>query len=140
MAKMKRFPPLPTISDIIKIYGLSAKQQLSQNFILDLNITGKANQLTNQVALLTCMHACNVSVDKMVRVAGPNREGCVCEVGPGPGSITRSLLTANVKNVVVVEKDHRFMPSLEVCQTPPHYAKDWIQTTDCPFEGTKVVP
>lgn len=50
----------------------------------------------------------------MVRVANPNPEGCVCEVGPGPGGITRSLLKANIRNVVVVERDSRFIPSLEV--------------------------
>lgn len=38
--KGMRLPPMPRIADIIRLYGLSAKKQLSQNFILDFNVAG----------------------------------------------------------------------------------------------------
>lgn len=38
-------PRLPSVREIIKLYGLTAKSQLSQNFILDKNITGKIHDL-----------------------------------------------------------------------------------------------
>ncbi len=40
----------------------------------------------------------------------------VCEVGSGPGSLTRSVLQAGVKHVAAVEIDKRFIPILEVGQ------------------------
>ena len=49
----------------------------------------------------------------------------VCEVGPGPGTLTRSILNANPSSVIVVEKDQRFLPSLEVRQ------RDVVSTCDC---------
>ncbi|KAI9032915.1 S-adenosyl-L-methionine-dependent methyltransferase [Phycomyces nitens] len=83
-------PKLPSIRELIKIYGLSAKSQLSQNFILDKNIT-----------------------DKIVRTASLSEATpLVVEVGPGPGLLTRSILDSGAPNVVAVEKDDRFQPTL----------------------------
>jgi dimethyladenosine transferase 1 len=89
-----RLPPLPTTRELIRLFGLSAKQQLSQNFLLDLNIT-----------------------DKIVRHAGDLTTKTVVEVGPGPGSLTRSILKARARRLIVVEKDRRFLPALELLKS-----------------------
>ncbi|XP_046544833.1 dimethyladenosine transferase 1, mitochondrial-like [Haliotis rubra] len=86
-----RLPPLPTVSEIVHLYQLTARKQLAQNFLLDMNLTRK-----------------------VVRKAGSLKGGFVCEVGPGPGGITRSILNTDAKQVVVVEKDRRFIPGLQM--------------------------
>ncbi|PVD23825.1 hypothetical protein C0Q70_17099 [Pomacea canaliculata] len=86
-----RLPPLPSMQDLIRLYQLRARKQLSQNFLLDMNLTRK-----------------------IVKSAGKLDGGFVCEVGPGPGGITRSLLNTGAHHVAVVEKDRRFLPSLQL--------------------------
>jgi 16S rRNA (adenine1518-N6/adenine1519-N6)-dimethyltransferase len=80
---------LPPLRDIIRELGLSAKKSLGQNFILDLNLTGR-----------------------IARSAGPLAGVTVAEIGPGPGGLTRALLAEGAARVIAVEKDARCLPAL----------------------------
>ena len=60
---------LPPLRDVIKRHDLAAKKSLGQNFLLDLNLTGR-----------------------IARAAGPLEGVTVVEIGPGPGGLTRALL------------------------------------------------
>ncbi|EDO32435.1 predicted protein [Nematostella vectensis] len=87
-----RLPPMPKVSDLLRLYGLTAQKQFSQNFILDLNITDKIAKVSD---VFDCY---------------------VCEVGAGPGSLTRSILNAGARHVAAVEIDRRFLPSLQLLE------------------------
>ena len=81
---------LPPLREVIERHGLQAKKSLGQNFLLDLNLTGK-----------------------VARTAGDLSAATVIEVGPGPGGLTRALLMHGAASVVAIERDARCIAALE---------------------------
>jgi 16S rRNA (adenine1518-N6/adenine1519-N6)-dimethyltransferase len=84
---------LPSLSDVIKTHDLRAKKALGQNFIMDPAITGRI------------AFAANITADQTV-----------IEVGPGPGGLTRSLLSTPAKKVVAIEYDTRAVGAMRDLQ------------------------
>ena len=80
---------MPPLREVIARHGLAARKGLGQNFLLDLNLTGR-----------------------IARSAGPLAECDVLEIGPGPGGLTRAMLEAGARRVVAIERDQRCLPAL----------------------------
>ncbi len=80
---------LPPLREVIDQYGLKAKKLLGQNFLTDLNLTGK-----------------------IARSAGNLENSIIYEVGPGPGALTRGLLENGAAHVFAVEMDSRCIDAL----------------------------
>ncbi|KKX34390.1 16S rRNA (adenine(1518)-N(6)/adenine(1519)-N(6))-dimethyltransferase RsmA [Rhizobium sp. LC145] len=87
---------LPPLRDVIQRHGLDARKALGQNFLLDLNLT-----------------------QKIARSAGPLEGVTVFEVGPGPGGLTRAILSLGAKKVIAIERDSRCLPAL--AEIADHY-------------------
>jgi 16S rRNA (adenine1518-N6/adenine1519-N6)-dimethyltransferase len=88
---------LPPLREVIARHDLAAKKSLGQNFLLDLNLTGK-----------------------VARAAGDLTGATVIEVGPGPGGLTRALLMHGARKVVAIERDERCLPALaEIADAHP---------------------
>lgn len=92
----------PTIRDLLRLYGVRSKRSLSQNFLLDSNVTNRIARAMDGVAGRT-----------------------VIEVGPGPGLLTRSLLEQGAARVIAVEKDQRFRPFMQTLQE--QFGEDRLQ-------------
>lgn len=86
---MNAIDDLPPLRDVIETHGLNARKSLGQNFLLDLNLTSK-----------------------IARQAGDVTECDVLEIGPGPGGLTRGLLSQGARRVLAIEKDARCLPAL----------------------------
>ncbi|WP_416368203.1 16S rRNA (adenine(1518)-N(6)/adenine(1519)-N(6))-dimethyltransferase RsmA [Tritonibacter mobilis] len=87
---MSAIDNLPPLREVIATHQLSARKSLGQNFLLDLNLTAK---IARQAGDLT---------------------GCdVLEIGPGPGGLTRGLLSEGARKILAIEKDQRCLPALE---------------------------
>ncbi|MFC1673761.1 16S rRNA (adenine(1518)-N(6)/adenine(1519)-N(6))-dimethyltransferase RsmA [Pseudomonadota bacterium] len=88
---------LPPLRDIIAKYDLAARKNLGQNFLLDLNLTGR-----------------------IARTAGDLSDTTVIEVGPGPGGLTRAILAAGAKKVIAIERDPRCIEALNAYLVPAY--------------------
>ena len=86
---MSGIDALPPLRDVIATHGLSARKSLGQNFLLDLNLTAKIARQAGDVT------ACDV-----------------LEIGPGPGGLTRGLLSEGARRVLAIEKDPRCLSAL----------------------------
>ena len=87
---------LPPLRDVIAEWGIDPKKSLGQNFLFDLNLTGK-----------------------IARAGGDLNEITVVEIGPGPGGMTRALLAQGAKRVIAIERDARALPALQAISA--HY-------------------
>ncbi|MCL6282977.1 16S rRNA (adenine(1518)-N(6)/adenine(1519)-N(6))-dimethyltransferase RsmA [Ruegeria sp. 2012CJ41-6] len=87
---MSAIDTLPPLREVIASHQLSARKSLGQNFLLDLNLTAK-----------------------IARQAGDLSQCDVLEIGPGPGGLTRGLLSEGARRVLAVEKDTRCIPALQ---------------------------
>jgi len=73
---------LPRLSEVVAAHGLNPRKALGQNFLFDLNLTRK-----------------------IARAAGPLPGVAVVEVGPGPGGLTRALLSEGAEKVIEIERN-----------------------------------
>ncbi len=87
---------LPPLREVVERHGLMAQKALGQNFLFDLNLTGR-----------------------IARAAGPLEGQTVVEIGPGPGGLTRALLANGAGRVIAIERDRRCMPAL--AEVAAHY-------------------
>lgn len=81
--------PLPTLKQTVEKYGLMAKKNLGQNFLLNMDV-----------------------VRRVAKAAGLVEGQTVIEIGPGPGGLTRALLEAGAGHVIAIERDSRCLPAL----------------------------
>lgn len=80
---------LPPVSEMMRASGLEPKKQFGQNFLFDLNLTGRIARSVPNITDTT-----------------------VIEVGPGPGGLSRALLMAGAGRVIAIEKDKTTEPIL----------------------------
>ncbi len=82
-------PDPPPLREVIAAHGLGADKRFGQHYLLDLNITAK-----------------------IARLCGDLSAACAIEIGPGPGGLTRGLLSEGAASVLAIEKDERFIAAL----------------------------
>ncbi len=80
---------LPSVGSLLALHGIRADKSLGQHFLLDQGLT-----------------------DTIVQHVGNLNNQHVVEIGPGPGALTRSILSANPGHLTAIETDERFVKLL----------------------------
>lgn len=94
---MTQIDDLPPLREVIRKHGLTPKKSLGQNFLHDLNLTAR-----------------------IARAAEPSDNVTIVEIGPGPGGLTRALLTLGARRIIAVERDTRAIAALvEIAERYP---------------------
>lgn len=94
---MTQIDDLPPLREVIRKHGLTPKKSLGQNFLHDLNLTAR-----------------------IARAAEPLEDITIVEIGPGPGGLTRALLTLGARRIIAVERDERALAALaEIAERYP---------------------
>ena len=86
---INKLQSLPPVSQMMRESGLEPKKQFGQNFLFDLNLTGR-----------------------IARSVPDIENSTVIEVGPGPGGLSRALLNAGAHKLIAIEKDKTTEPIL----------------------------
>lgn len=86
---MDKLQSLPPVSQMMRESGMEPKKQFGQNFLFDLNLTGR-----------------------IARSVPDIENSTVIEVGPGPGGLSRALIGAGARKLIAIEKDKTTEPIL----------------------------
>lgn len=86
---IQKIESLSPVSEMMRDAGLEPKKQFGQNFLFDLNLTGRIARSVPDITNST-----------------------IVEIGPGPGGLTRALLLAGAYKVIAIEKDKTTEPIL----------------------------
>ena len=108
---------LPPLRESIRRHGLSARKSLGQNFLLDLNLTGRIARAAGPFAAFS--REVGTGSRKENASTQDSNGITVVEVGPGPGGLTRALLAEGAGHVIAIERDERAVAALD--EIAAHY-------------------
>ena len=89
-----RLAALPSLRQVMTQHRIEPRRALGQHFLLDLNLTSRIARAGLAVGYASW------------------RKGSVIEIGPGPGGLTRALLSNGAAQVIAIEKDSRAIAAL----------------------------
>lgn len=109
--------PLPSLAQTVEQFGLRTKKSLGQHFLLDEPLC-----------------------ESIVRLAGDISPLHIIEIGPGPGGLTRALLSGGAASICTAEKDARAIPALMQLQNHASGRLTIMQEDAMQLDCTQLTP